>query len=811
MHGLARETQIALRVLRQRPIFAIVAIASVAIGIGANTAIFSVASALLLRAPGGIGEPSRLVEIGRTNGGRGFDTFSYAELLAMRENTPPLAQVAAWTFQPLSYSPGGGGERIAGFMVSHDYFTALGVTAARGRLFEPGEDRVPVGATVAVVSHRFWQDRLGGDPDIIGREISLNRRSFTVIGVAPEAFVGHFPAVRPDVFLPITTRPIAQPGTTDFGPGGGSWLMMVGQLAPGATVEQADAVAKAVMAGLVRPDVEPGRERGARVVVLGAVPGAGRGPVTMFLTLIGVLVGVLLLITCANVAGMLIARAIAREREIAIRLALGSGRARLIRQLVLETVVLFVLGGIGGVFIASWLTGLVTAISIPSPFPIVLDFRPDAGVIAFGLGLALLTGIVFGLLPALQSTKFGLVAALKSEAARRGSAASRLRQVFVAGQIGMSLLLLVAAGLLLRALSRAADVDIGFDASGVQTVSFDLSLDGYDAARGQLFVRDLLERVRAVPGVAAAGLAHDLPLDLSESGTAAWPEGGPAQEDGIGIAFNIVTEGYAEAIGLRLRQGRTLAATDRPGAAPVVVVSRSFTDAAWPGQDALGKRLRFGDPDAVPSTVVGMVDDAKNQTLMESLTPMVYAPAAQAWDPQLTLVVRSSPPAAVSAAAIMAAIRAADPDLATGPVQTLADINAIAVLPQRAAAAVASALGLLALLLSGMGVYGVVAFTVAQRTREVGVRMALGASRADVIGLVLSGGLRLAAPGLLLGLLGAVALGRVMQSLLLGVSPLDATTFIGVPLLMLGIVMLASAAPARRAAALHPTRALRMD
>ena len=587
--------------------------------------------------------------------------------------------------------------------------------------------------------------------------------------------------------------------------------MTIGQLAPGATVEQADAAAKTVMAGLQRPDVEPGRERGARVVALGAVPGGGRGPVTAFLALIGVLAGVLLLITCANIAGMLIARAIAREREIAIRLALGSGRGRLVRQLVVESMALFVMGGIGGVLIASWLTGAVMALPIPSPFPITLDFRPDAGVIAFGLGLALVTGIAFGLLPALQSTKFGLVAALKSEAARRGSAASRLRRVFVTGQIAMSLLLLVAAGLLLRALTRAADVDTGFDATGVQTVSFDLSLDGYDEARGQLFAGELLERVRAVPGVAAAGLAGDLPLDLSETGTVAWPEGGPAQEDGLRIAFNIVTDGYAEAIGLRVRQGRTLAGADRPGAAPVVVVSRSFANAAWPGEDALGKRLRFGNRDATPSTVVGIVDDAKNQTLMESLTPMVHVPAAQQWEPELTLVVRSSSPDAVSATAITAAIRAIDADLATGPVRTLEDINAIAVLPQRAAAAVATALGLLALLLSGMGVYGVVAFTVAQRTREVGVRMALGASRTDVIGLVLRGGLRLAAPGLILGLLGAAALGRVMQSLLLGVSPLDAATFTGVPLLMLAIVAIACAAPARRAAALQPTRALRMD
>ncbi|MCI0434189.1 MAG: ABC transporter permease [Gemmatimonadetes bacterium] len=812
MPWLGRELRVALRVLWQRPVFAFVAIASIAIGITANTTIFSVVNAVLLRAPGGMVEPSAAIEIGRTNGGRGFDTFSYRELLAMRESGTPLDIVAAWTLAPLSFSPGGErGERLLGFMVSHDYFAALGVAPARGRFFLEDEDRAPVGATVVVLSHRFWRDRLGGDPAAIGRTILINRTAFTVIGIAPEEFVGHIPVARPDVYLPLTAMPIANPGFDGLRDDRSSWLIMVGRLSPGATIAQADAAARAVMAGLQSSEAQTGRERGARVVALGAVPGGGRGPVTAFLGLVGAFAALLLLITCANVAGMQIARSIAREREIAVRLALGSSRTQLVRQLLVESLLLFLAGGTAGVILAGWVTRLVSSISLPSPFPITLDFRPDAGVIAFGLGLALLTGLVFGLLPALQSTRFGVVAALKADATRSGSSTARLRHAFVSGQIGFSLLLLVAAGLLLRALSRAGEIDVGFDATGVQAVSFDLSLDGYDEQRGLLFHRRLLERVRTMPGVVAAGLAADLPLDLSESGTAAWPETGPAAGDGLGVAFNIVSDGYAEAIGLRVLRGRSFTAADRQGNPAVVLVSRSFVTAAWPGEDGLELRLRFGDTEAPWLTVIGVVDDAKNQTLMEESRPMVYLPVAQSWNPATYLVIRSSPPGAVAPASIVQAIRSVDPDLATGAVQSLADITAVGVLPQRAAASVAATLGLLALVLCTMGVYGVGAFTVARRTREVGVRMALGASRRDVIGLVLRGGLRLAAPGVAIGLLAALALGRVMQSLLLGVSPVDPLTFVGVPLLLATIVAMACVTPARRAAGIQPTLALRSD
>jgi predicted permease len=533
--------------------------------------------------------------------------------------------------------------------------------------------------------------------------------------------------------------------------------------------------------------------------------------VTAFFALIAGLIGIVLLITCVNVAGMLIARAIAREREIAIRLALGAGRTRLVRQLVLESVLLFGAGGIAGVALAWWATRLLAAVRLPVPLPIEIDVAPDGLVLTFGLLLSLATGIGFGLLPALQSTGLSLVAALKSDATYRSGRAGWLRRAFVSGQVGLSMLLLIAAGLFARSLQRVASLDVGFDPTGVQTVTFDLGIDGYDEARGGPMMVELLERVRALPGVQFAGLASDLPLDLGEFGTVAFVDGyrDASGRESIPTAFNTVTDGYLEAIAVPVIAGRTFRESDRAGGLRVTVISESFAETAWPGQIAIGKHVSWRSDRTQPMTVIGVVANTRNQTLMEDVKPMMYRPTAQNYDPSAYLVVRGAP--SVGANAIVAAIRDIDPNLALGPLQSLADINAIGVLPQRLAASITAVLGLLALLLSGIGVYGVVAFTIAQRTREVGIRMTLGARRADVIRLVLGGGLRLALPGLGFGLLIAFASARVLRGFLLGVPPGDPVTFLLVPATLLVIVLLACAAPARRASAIEPVRALRTE
>ncbi len=811
MNDLLREVRRALRSLERRPLFTAVAVASLAIGLGATTTIAGVVEALLLRPPAGVAEPERVVEVGRTDEGHGFDTLSYPELVDLRERVPALDRVAGWSLAPMSFSSGGPGERVDALAVSAEYFEVLGVRPRRGRFFSPREEAA--GELLAVVSHRFWRQRLGGDPEVVGRTLDLNRRPFTVVGVAPPGFHGHLPVLPPDLYVPLRRMDVARPGFDEIDERGASWLQVLGRRAPGAGIGEVDAQLAALFAAL-RDEVPVlyGGDRGrrsARAEPLGTVMGAVRGPVEGFLAVLGALVVVVLLVTCANVAGMLLARAAGREKEVGIRLALGARRGQLVRHLLAESLLLFGLGGAAGVGLSWWGSALLSRLSLPLPVTFEIDLRPDARVLVFGLLLAAVTGLVFGMVPALAATRPELLASLREAARARGARGHRLRRAFVAAQVGLSLVLLLAAGLFLRSLETAAAVDRGFVADGVETMALDLSLDGYGASRGRRFVAALEERLGQAPGVAAAALASDLPLDLNARESPFYP--GDHGEDGVQAAFDEVSPGYFAAAGIAVRRGRGFTAADRDGAEPVVVVSRRLAETAWPQGDPVGRRLRFGDADAAPATVIGVVDDVKNQTLMESPEPMLYLPLAQRWSPELTLLVRSAAPPGDVAERMRREIRALDPRLSLTPVRSLAEVTRLGTLPQRLAAVLTSALGLLALLLSALGVYGVVAFTVARRRREIGVRMALGSGRVAVRRLVVAGALRLVLPGVALGGLAGLGLSWVMRRFLLGLAPADPVTFAAVPALLVAVVAAASWLPARRAARVDPMEALRAE
>jgi predicted permease len=813
MESLVQEVRFALRYLRQRPLFALVAGLSIAIGIGVNTTIFSAVNALLLRDVPGVSGPERVIEVGRTMGGRGMDTFSYPEFLDIRQQVTPIQHLSGWRLTPFSFSLGGGGERIMGMLVSHNYFDVMGLRPERGRFFRDEEDRTPGTHAVAVVSHRFWQERLGGDPGVVGSTIGLNRRSFTVIGVTPPEFRGHVVAINPDVYMPIMMAGTALPGFDAFEERYSVWLTTVGRLAPNATIEQANAALTTTFTRMREIDADYYARRSARAAPLGAVPAAGRTPVTAFLAMILGLAGVILLITCANVAGMLLARATAREKEIAIRLAIGSGRARLVRQLVIESIVLFVFGGGAGVLLSIWAGSVLSTLSLPVPIPFELDLRPDAFVLAFGLAAALGTGLLFGMVPALQATNPGLIASLKNEAARRGSRSGKLRRVFVTAQVGLSLVLLLAAGLFLRSLQRAARIETGFDATNVSMISFNLSIDGYDTDRGSAFVSTLLERVRATAGVTAASVGTNLPMDLGIDESPVYPEGfvPSGDERGLDSHFNVVSDGYFETMRIAIRRGRAFGVQDRAGAAPVAIVSRALAEQAWQGQEPIGKRLRFSAQDAPLLTVVGVAEDVKDRSLMDARAPMVYLPHAQNYRPGATLLVRSRAGMPALPESVREAIRGVDPNLSLTPLQSVEDYTALGLLPQRIGAMVTVALGLLALLLSALGVYGVIAHTVAQQTREIGVRMALGARQSDVIALVLRRGLRLALPGLLFGAAAGVALAFLIRGFVLGVAPLDPLAIAGALSALTAVVIVATLVPARKASGLEPARVLRSE
>lgn len=807
MDRTVQDLRFAFRMLRQRPLFALIATLSVAIGIGATTTVFSVINSLLLEPPAGIEDPERAVEVGRSNGGRGFDSFSFPELRDMQTRLRTLDAVAGWRMTPVSFSAGSESERIMGMSASAEYFDVFGLVPLFGRFYTRAEDRVPGENPLVVLSHRFWTNRFAGERSMLGRTIDLNRQQFTVIGVMPEQFGGHIPAVQPDVYFPLTMWGSVQPGFNSWNERNSSWMTALGRLAPGATAEQANAELAALFASLPQPNPDPRNHRSARVMSVSSVPGGGRLPVTAFLTLLLALVGFVLLITCANVGGMLIARAAAREREIAIRLAIGSGRGAIVRQLVVESLTLFLIGGMGGVLFARWSSAALSAVPLPVPIPVDLDFSADARVLGFGLLLALITGLVFGLMPALQASKPSLVAALKWEARRQGSRGGRLRRSFVMAQVALSLVLLASAGLFLRSLQRAAHIDAGFDPADAQIVSFDLSMDGYDETRGRLFQARLLDHVRALPGVSAVGYADDLPLDLGMSGSPVIPEDWAQRGDEgrISSAFSVVGGDYFDALRITLLQGRVFGPTDTHTAPRVAVISRGLAERAWPNQDPIGKRVRF---DGELHSVIGVVVEVKNKTLMETTEPMIYVTTAQRYDPSLHLIVRS---ADLSPQRLRAALLELDPRLSLSLIQPLAEYTGIGIMPQRIAAFLTSILGLLALLLSAMGVYGVIAFTVAQRTREIGTRMALGANRADVLRLIVRDGVSLAGPGLLLGLLAALALSRLIRSFILGVAPADPVTFLLVPATLLAVIILASWTPARRAAGIEPIQALKSE
>jgi predicted permease len=814
--NLWQDVRHALRGLRRQPMFAAVAALSLAIGVGANAAVFNAASALLLRPIAGVDEPERLVEIIETRLGpdRDYSSSAYLDFVDLRAQADAFDAVAGYSMEVLSYSGKDGGERVMGFHVSADYFRLFGLEPARGRFILPEEDRRGAAAPVAVLSHRFWRNRLGADPDVIGSTIRLNRMPFQVVGIAPEDFTGHVVAVQPDVFVPLhasTLLGTREPAAFENRLWG--WLYVVARLAPGVTLQQGDAQVKAVHAGLREAHPESNANRSGMAVSLGLIPQEARDPVRAFMAVLGAMVGLVLIVTCANVAGMLVARNGSRQKEMAVRLSLGSGRSRLVRLLLTEALVIFVLGGAIGTAIGLWLLGAAPLHAVPLPMPMEIDLSPDPRVLLFAIALTLSVGVVFAMLPALQATRVELATSLKDQGGPMHGA-GRLRRMFASGQVGLALVLLVCAGLFLRALGINAAVDQSFDATDTFRTGVDASLDGYDRESAPEFQRRLVERLEAIPGVASAALSDDLPLDLSRQASSVAPEGwsGPNGTERILANHNVVTPRYFETLRIPTLQGRVFADADARDAEPVMVVSRSFADRVWPGESVLGRRVSMIASIAGPAesrTVVGVVEDVRTQYVAEPLEPTVYLPLSQVYRGQTNVIAWAPGSPDGIAPAIREAILEVDPQLSTEPVIELARYTSLGVLPQRIAAGIASTLGLLAALLAGLGVYGVVAFLVTQRKREIAVRMALGAERGSVLRMIVRDGVKLALPGVAVGLAAAVGVGYVLRFLLLGISPFDPVTFAGVAFGVGVVIVVASVVPGRRAAALQPMEGLR--
>jgi len=817
MDTLLQDLRSGFRQLSRTKALSVAAVLCIAIGVGANTTIFSVVNAILLRPIPGVSDSTGLLELGRSQPGEDpMDTLSYLTWRDIIAGTEDQVEIGLWTFAPLALSGDGEPEVVLGFSVTPSYFSVLGLEASRGRFFNQQEGRVEDAQPLAVISHGLWQRRYGGGDDVVGRTVRINGTLATIVGVAPEGFTGHLSVVGGDVWVPLGMR---ASGLTDQATLDGrfnNFVLAIGRLQPGATLESAQAAGAAVMTNLV---AEYPRMEGMSVGMapLGSLPGFIQFMATLFLSALMVVVGLVLMIACINVAGMLLSRGALRQREIAVRLAIGAGRGRVVRQLLTESLLLFALGGGLGVLAAFWATGLMAALNPPTPPPFVFtfDLALDQRVLAFSLLLTLGTGLIFGLGPALRTTRPDLVPALKDES-MGGRRRSRLRGMLVAGQVAMTVLLLVAAGLFLRALVSARGIDPGFNPDGVTTMTLNLDLHGYDEQAGKRFFRELRAELAATPGVETSSVAAILPLGLPVNigfgGVNVEGFEPPTDERAWDAGVNIVSAAYFDTLQIPLLRGRDFDERDVDGAPRVAIVNEAMASHFWPAGDAVGQTFLTGSfEQGTEWQVIGVARDSKYSSLSAATPFFTYVHVDQSYRPTMALQVKARDASSPPLAGIRAAVTRIDPDLPFLEVIALREYVEIGFLPQRIAGSVAGILGVVGLLLGAVGIYGVTAYAVSQRVREIGLRKALGAERNEMVRMVVRQGMFAPLIGMVIGLLLALAASRLLGAFLMGISPLDPVTFGGVLALLATVAFLANYLPARRAASVDPMIALRHD
>jgi predicted permease len=786
---------------------------TIALGVAATTTVLSVAAVLLFRAPAGVRDPRALVTAHAVSqDGSSFHSFSWLDWRDLAAAATGLEHLAAYSGFPASIATGGEPDLSMGMLVSANYFPLLRTRPALGRFFSVEEDAGPGGPRVAVLSHRTWRARFGADSGVLGRTIRINAEPFTVIGVAEPGFRGHTGLIDVSLFVPVTLDPVVSHRQLLDSRRSG-WLEMVGRLSPGTELERAESGLSTTYAALGRADGFDW-DRAVDLRRWAPVEASRVGPVTGFMAVLLVLAALILLIASANVANVLVARAAGRAREIAVRLAIGAGRARLVRQLLTESALLFLVGGATGTLLAVWVTRALSGMRPPVEIPLVTEFPLDPRVLLLSLGITLLVGLVFGLVPALQSTRPDLSLALKEDSGLGRIGRLRLRGAFVTAQVAGTTLLLVAAGLFVRALERAGDIDIGFDPAGVHALHFLLEVRYPEASQAPALIERLEQRLALIPGVTSTGAVQNVPLTFSRSETViAIP--GRAPEPDVGwfqVDFSPVTPGYFATVAMPLVEGRSFAASDREGAEAVAIVNQTLAGRIWPGESAVGKVIRFGDVEnGEMITIVGVARNGRYNSLGEDPVSMVYVPFAQQPNRSVAVLARVAPGAADPTRALAAAVREIDPDLPVVQNAPLERLIGVALLPNRIAGLVAAVFGATGLTLAVVGLYGLLAFNAGRRRREIGIRMALGATRSRIRKMILRDGLRPVLPGLVLGFAAAAAAGRLLGSLLYGLSPFDPVTYGAIAGLILAAAGLASLSPALRATSSDPAEVLRYE
>ena len=816
MESLLQDIRVGMRSLAKAPVFTAAVVLTLGLGIGANAAVFAIVNRLLLR-PLPVRHPGSLYVLAvQHEGNEDPHNISWLDYIDYRDKSGAFDDLAAYDFGFIGFSADNHAERITISYVTSNFFSMLGVPPGVGRVLQPGEALTPGTDPVIVLGHAYWKKRFNGDPSIVGRAVLVNGRPFTVAGVVPEWFQGPYSLIEFDGYLPISMKP-AEEYTTITTKRDEHDLYAIGYLKPGMNLSKAQAAVTVLAKQLEAEYPATNKTVSARVIperlARPEANSADKTPAVAATFLI--LVGLVLLVGCVNVINLILVRGTVRHREIAVRAALGASRARLIREMLTESFILASLGGLVGALIGKATASLIGRIPFPVDLPVHFDLMFDWHVFGYIAAIALASGIGVGLLPALRASRADLNGALREggRGTSDGGSRQRLRSVLVVSQVAVSLVLLVAAGLFVRSVRNARTMDLGFDPAHVLNIGIDVAQKGYDEARGRAFYDELLRRADGWPGVQASSLAHSVPLGYYSQSAYLEIDGQPISQTSRRpfAPFNVVSPGYLQTMKPRLVAGRFFTPQDDEHGRRVAVINQFMAHRFWPNQDPLGRRFRSTDLKNEWLEVVGVVKDAKVQWIFSDPQPFFFVPMAQHYLSLRTLQLRTAGDPAALAPLVQREIHAMDPDLPLFDVVTMARTmegpNGFFLLEM--AAVFGGALGVLGLILALVGVYGVVSYAASQRTQEIGVRMALGASRSDIVRLVLGRGLLLVAVGLGAGVAAALSVSRVMTNLLYDVSVSDPITFIGVALLLGSMALAASYVPAWRATRIDPAIALR--
>jgi predicted permease len=818
METLWQDVRLGLRTLFKAPLFTIAVVLTLGLGIGANAAVFTIVNRLLLK-PLPVRDAGGLYVLAiQHEGNEDPHNLSWLDYQDYKDKSAAFEDLAAYDVDFVGLSSDNRAERITVSYVTSNYFSMLGVPPGLGRVLQPGEAREPGRDPIVILGSSYWKKRFNADPAIVGRSVIVNGKPFTVAGVVPEWFEGVYALVEFDAYMPLSMRPPDDYKRVTTKRDEHS-LHVIGRLKPGLSRAQAQAAVSVLARQLETQYPDTNKTVRARIIperlARPEANSADQTPVVAGIFL--VLVGLVLLVACVNVINLIMVRATTRQREIAVRAALGAARQRLIRQMLTESVILAILGGVAGALVGRACASLIGAIQLPGDLPFRFDLHFDWRVFSYIAGVALTAGIGVGLLPALRASRANLNSVLREggRGASDGAGRQRARSVLVVAQVAVSLVLLVAAGLFVRSVRSAQSIDLGFDPAHVLNASMDVAQQGYDEARGRAFYEELLRRAKQLPGVQAASLAFSVPLGYYNTSAYLEIEGQPPSTKARRpfAGYNAVTPEYLQTIKPRLLKGRFISAQDDHRGRPVAVINQFMAQHYWPNQDPLGKRFRSTDINNTWLEVVGVVQDSRQQGIFSDPAGYFYVPIEQDYKSLRVVQLRTAGDPLALAPLIAREIHALDRDLPVFDVTTMDRMiqgpNGFFLL--RMGAVFGGALGLLGLALALVGVYGVVSYAASQRTQEIGVRMALGASRGDVMRLVLGRGLVLIAAGIGVGVACALSVSHLMANLLFNVSPFDPPTFIGVPLLLGTMALAASYVPALRATRIEPAIALRGD